>query len=169
MLLDEDHRLALSQEFDCLWSSSWDRSTVNLLCSAATKRYNTAYASFSIFDKSYEIFKYESGFNVSKNDRSVSIAAHALYTPDIMAIHDTHEVCYSLSRRIHFANVLVRIGDSLVTYLLQDLHTFDSLPEHPYYLLQELHWVSLRFSPTSLAILFPRWIVERWLFTAQSS
>jgi hypothetical protein len=86
--------MAAGRSYDIVWPN-WSRGKVNALISAAMKEFDTCFASISFFDGKYENFKAESGYNVSRVSRSISIAAHALLSVDVLVVLDTKQVCQS--------------------------------------------------------------------------
>jgi len=88
---NEGQRMTLARRYDILWPC-WTKEKSGALLRAAMSKFNTSYASFSIFDESCELFKAENGFNQPEINREMSIAAHMLYTNDILVLLDAQAV-----------------------------------------------------------------------------
>ncbi len=56
-------------------------------------QFGVRYGALSFFDNNYENFKMESGYQSKRINREISIAAHTLYSPEVLVIPDTHIVC----------------------------------------------------------------------------
>ena len=92
-----------SQSYDILWPN-WSKGKVNALICAAMKEFDTCLASISFFDGKYEHFKVESGYNVSRISRPISIGAHALLSVDALVVLDTRLVCQNSLTIYEFAH-----------------------------------------------------------------
>lgn len=84
--------MALCSRYDILWPQ-WAEENVGKVLLAAMTRFGTRFASVSIFDQKNEVLKVENGYNRSYIDRDVSIAAHVLYSSDVMVVLDAKKVC----------------------------------------------------------------------------
>ena len=62
----------------------------------AMTRFGTHYAALSFFDSRFENLKVENGYNVARIGRSISIAAHALNSTEVLAVVDSKQVSHSL-------------------------------------------------------------------------
>ena len=88
----EEMRLYASRSYDIVWPN-WSKGKVTALICAAMKEFDTCHASISFFDEKYEYFKVESGYNVSRISRAISIGAHTLLSADVLVVLDTKLVC----------------------------------------------------------------------------
>lgn len=88
---DELTRLAVSEEFDIVWKH-WSREKAKGLIECVMAQFGTNYVALSIFDEDSEIFKAENGINQSRIARSTSIAAHCIFSQDVMVVLDTRKV-----------------------------------------------------------------------------
>ena len=84
--------MSLVYSYDILWPS-WDQERAGALLRSAMARFDTRFAALSFFDGENEMFKVENGYNCSKIDRSISIAAHALLSADVLVLLDIKLVC----------------------------------------------------------------------------
>jgi hypothetical protein len=84
--------MSMGRSYDIVWPH-WSQAKAGALICAALKEFDVSLASLSFFDGKYEIFKAESGYNASRIPRSISIAAHALLSTDVLVVLDTKEVC----------------------------------------------------------------------------
>ncbi|RDL38312.1 uncharacterized protein BP5553_02652 [Venustampulla echinocandica] len=84
---NEAERLSSSSEFETVWPH-WEEQKATVLIQAALQRFGTPYAALSTFDDAHELFKAEYGYSMSRVDRSISLAAHTLYTADVLVILD---------------------------------------------------------------------------------
>ncbi len=66
---------------------------LGLLLKRFLMQFGVRYGSLSFFDNNYENFKMESGYHDKRINREISIAAHALYSSEVLVIPDTHLVC----------------------------------------------------------------------------
>jgi len=89
---NETERMALCSRYDILWPQFHNKNVGKVLL-AAMSRFSTSFISVSIFDQKNEVFKVENGYNRSHIDRDASIAAHVLYSSDVMVVLDTKKVC----------------------------------------------------------------------------
>ncbi len=89
---NEAERAALSTEYDIVWPN-WTQEKSGALLRAAMSKFETPYASFSIFDNKSELFRAENGYNQPEISRDMSIAAHALYTHEVLVLLDANNVC----------------------------------------------------------------------------
>ncbi|SZF05013.1 unnamed protein product [Blumeria hordei] len=87
---DEEQRCMCSKKFDLVWRESM-QERVGAHVRAALKKFGTRYGSMSFFDEEYELFIAENGYNVSRIQRSNSIAAHALYSTEVLSVIDTQK------------------------------------------------------------------------------
>ncbi|EPQ65939.1 Bgt-4713 [Blumeria graminis f. sp. tritici] len=87
---DEEQRCLCSKKFDLVWRESM-QERVGAHVRAALKKFGTRYGSMSFFDEEYELFIAENGYNVSRIQRSNSIAAHALYSTEVLSVIDTQK------------------------------------------------------------------------------
>lgn len=90
---DEEMRIAKHHSIDAPWTPELGGKTIALM-EAAAKRFHLSCASVSVFDERYDILRVEVGYNLMKLDRTTSIAAHALYSEEVLVILDTHQVCF---------------------------------------------------------------------------
>jgi hypothetical protein len=58
----------------------------------AMRRFDSRWASVSLFDSCKEIMKAEMGYSMTSFPRSDSIGAHVLLSGEVMVILDTHKV-----------------------------------------------------------------------------
>jgi hypothetical protein len=93
---NETERMALCSCYDIVWPQ-WAKENVGKILLAAMTRFGTRFASLSFFDQKYEVLKVENGYNRSHIDRDVSIAAHVLYSSDVMVVLDTKKVCATIA------------------------------------------------------------------------
>ena len=89
---NEAERVALSTHYEIVWPI-WTREKSGALLRAAMSKFETQYASFSIFDSKRELFRAENGYNQPEISREMSIAAHALYTHEVLVLLDAKNVC----------------------------------------------------------------------------
>lgn len=85
--------------FDILWAK-WDTETARRQMRKALAVFETGNAALSFFDGDYEIVRAENGYDLMRIDRLMSLAAHALYTGEVIWVLDTNKVsilCYHLS------------------------------------------------------------------------
>ncbi len=75
-----------------LWPQWAQRKTGDIM-RKAMDAFGTRFASLSFFDDKFELVKVENGYNRSQIDRDISIAAHVLFSPDVMVVLDTKKVC----------------------------------------------------------------------------
>ena len=85
----------MGSSYDIVWPQ-WSRDKASALICAAMKEFDTYFASLSFFDGKHEVFKAENGYNVSRISRSISLAAHALLSEDVLVVLDTKQVCQEL-------------------------------------------------------------------------
>ncbi|KAK0119867.1 hypothetical protein ONS95_011297 [Cadophora gregata] len=86
----EAERMRLSRQYDILWPQ-WGQDKAGDLIRLAMKKFKTRFVSLSFFNEESEVFKAENGFNQSRVDRSISLAAHCLLSKDVLVILDTKE------------------------------------------------------------------------------
>jgi hypothetical protein len=67
--------------------------------------FGVRYGSLSFFDNNYENFKMESGYGGKRINREISIAAHALYSSDVLVIPDAQLVCAATSSYNSYADL----------------------------------------------------------------
>ncbi|KAM3077439.1 hypothetical protein ACMFMG_006782 [Clarireedia jacksonii] len=87
---NEEARLAKHSAFDVLWPE-WTQDKACALITSSMARFQTKYASLSLFDGRYEVFKAENGYHTSRIERARSIAAHVLLSTDTLVILDTEK------------------------------------------------------------------------------
>lgn len=96
----EAERLVASQKFDQLWL----RRTSDLLTALQrlTEDFDPDFITLSTFGEGQEILVANSGFDVDTILRAESLAAHAMYTGDVMVVLDTKEViCFLLNSDLY--------------------------------------------------------------------
>jgi hypothetical protein len=140
--MNEAQRMALCGHYDLLWPI-WSNEKVVGLLRAAMSQFNTSFASFSIFNEKNEVFKAEKGYDQPELDRKISIAAHVLYTNEVLVLLDTQKVCL-LHRLGLISNFLARTGDFKEIPLSLVAPVFDSSQVHHFYLQRVSSWVSLQ-------------------------
>src|SRR4051812_23762329 len=78
---------------------AWDKGTLEITSNAVHKAmvtFGCLYAAMSWFDHGRELFQAEHGYGMPSISRSISIAAHALLSHDVLVVLDTKEVCFHL-------------------------------------------------------------------------
>jgi hypothetical protein len=88
---DEHERLRKSSIFDILWPN-WNIVTAERQIRKAMRSYKVGSAALSFFDVDYEIIRAENGYDLMRIDRLMSLAAHALYTGEVIWVLDTKKV-----------------------------------------------------------------------------
>jgi hypothetical protein len=88
---DEYERMRKSSIFDILWAK-WDTATAEHQIRKAMGNYKVDNAALSFFDGDYEIVRAENGYDLRRIDRLMSLAAHALYTGEVIWVLDTKKV-----------------------------------------------------------------------------
>lgn len=100
---DEHSRIQKHHSIDGGWDSELGGKLIALM-RAAGARFKLNQASLSVFDEKSEKLRVDCGYYIKNNnsidrniDRTTSIAAHALYSEEVLVIMDTHQVCFSIS------------------------------------------------------------------------
>jgi hypothetical protein len=88
---DEYERMRKSSMFDILWAQ-WDTKTAQHQMRKAMAVFEVDNAALSFFDGDYEIVRAENGYDLTRIDRLMSLAAHALYTGEVIWVLDTKKV-----------------------------------------------------------------------------
>ena len=83
--------MSVVSAYDILWPQ-WDQNRAGALLISAMAKFKTRFAALSFFDEDHEMFKAENGFHSSQINRSISIAAHALLSTDVLVVLDTKMV-----------------------------------------------------------------------------
>jgi hypothetical protein len=89
--------LSLCAKYDIIWRQQAEFDKVGSFLKDAINRFDARYGSLSFFDDRYEDIKIENGYGRSRIDRHISIAAHVLYSSDVLVILDTKQVCVTTS------------------------------------------------------------------------
>ncbi|KAI6248678.1 hypothetical protein HI914_02266 [Erysiphe necator] len=85
---NEEMRSTASKIHEHLWKElAYDRAKIYLR--EAKKKFGARFGAISFFDDEYEVCKAEKGYSVKHIQRSNSIAAHALYSTEVLTILDT--------------------------------------------------------------------------------
>lgn len=87
---DEDKRCSVSKNYEINWRE-WIQELAGIRLKETMKKFGAHCGALSFFDEEYEVLKAENGYNKLRIPRSNSIAAHALYTTEVLAILDTKE------------------------------------------------------------------------------
>ncbi|ESZ94329.1 hypothetical protein SBOR_5273 [Sclerotinia borealis F-4128] len=87
---DEATRITKHYSIDVPWPAELSAKLLALM-DAAAKRFRINSASLSIFDERFEKFRIDVGYNIGDIERTTSIAAHALYSEEVLVILDTHQ------------------------------------------------------------------------------
>ncbi|EHL00575.1 hypothetical protein M7I_3460 [Glarea lozoyensis 74030] len=85
---DEYKRMHMSSMYDILWPK-WDTKTAEYQMSKALAVFKVKHAALSFFDGDYEVIRAENGYDPMRIDRLMSLAAHALYTGEVIWVLDT--------------------------------------------------------------------------------
>lgn len=91
----ELQRRSIDEALDVAWFS-WSQVEAGTIIKTVMNTFSTHYASISFFDQNNEMFKVENGYHQANVPRSISIAAHALLSDEILVILDTKLVCSPL-------------------------------------------------------------------------
>ena len=102
---DEAARLEYCAKYESIWDNDEEFDKVGQQVAKALKHFEVTKGSLSFFDKFYERIQIEKGYNSDVIPRHSSIAAHALYSTDVMVVLDTQKVCAPLSLEVLLADV----------------------------------------------------------------
>ncbi|KFY42079.1 hypothetical protein V494_02621 [Pseudogymnoascus sp. VKM F-4513 (FW-928)] len=106
--LNEQERLASLFTMSRVWTP-WQESRSTDLVKAAREEFGVPGVSISLIDNNNEILKAEVGYNRRMIKRSVSIAAHALLTTEVLVVLDTQ-------RDWRFAKNPLVVGDPRIRF-----------------------------------------------------
>ena len=90
---DEEDRISLCKKYDIVWAHGTHTDKLVELVTVAIERFGAEAGCLSFFDEEAELIQIEGLHERSRVDRGESIAAHALYSQEVMVILDTHKVC----------------------------------------------------------------------------
>jgi hypothetical protein len=92
----EVERHSICRKYDILWEHEFERYKVGQHLQHALENFGVSGGAVSFFDERYEIAQISITGYASEIDRNISIAAHALCSPDVMVVLDTKKVCAAL-------------------------------------------------------------------------
>ena len=95
----EEERISKCRKYDVVWTPGTHTDKLVELVSTAAKRINAEAGCLSFFDEEEELVQIEGLLRRPRVERKESIAAHALYSQEVMVILDTHKVCGSISEK----------------------------------------------------------------------
>ncbi|QSZ32712.1 hypothetical protein DSL72_002291 [Monilinia vaccinii-corymbosi] len=88
---DEEARLQKHHSIDGPWSNELAGKILALM-GAAAKQFRTKNASLSVFDERFEKLRADCGYFIDANiKRTTSMAAHVLYSEEVLVVLDTHQ------------------------------------------------------------------------------
>jgi hypothetical protein len=142
--------MSVSAKYNTVLTQISASKRLGLLLKRCLQQFRVRYGSLSFFDNNYENFKLESGYHDKRINRELSIAAHALYSSEVLVIPDTHLVCATTSSYDYIADT-VRTGALSVIPLRPASQESDFLQAHPLYLQMEMYLLYSLSSRSSLA------------------
>jgi hypothetical protein len=89
--------MSVSARYSAVLTQQFASVRLGSLLKRCLQQFGVRYGSLSFFDNNYENFKMESGYCGKRINREISIAAHVLYSSDVLVIPDTHLVCATTS------------------------------------------------------------------------
>ncbi|RAL66374.1 hypothetical protein DID88_006067 [Monilinia fructigena] len=88
---DEEARLRKHRSIDGPWGKEL-ASKILALMGAAAKHFKMKNASLSVFDEKFEKLRADCGYFIDANiERTTSMAAHVLYSEEVLVVLDTHQ------------------------------------------------------------------------------
>lgn len=100
---NELRRASLSEPIVRGWDQGTLRKTSDFV-HQAMKMFNCRFAAMSWFDHGRELFQAEHGYETPSISRSISIAAHALLSHDVLVVLDTKEVGFHIHILFNFTD-----------------------------------------------------------------
>ena len=88
-----------ADRYDIIWHN-WDPETgknIGKLVLETMKSFGTKSVALSIFDDTLEQIMAEEGLRRNEIDREASIAAHVLFSSEVMVVLDAKQVCAPVS------------------------------------------------------------------------
>ncbi|KAB8292115.1 hypothetical protein EYC80_007860 [Monilinia laxa] len=88
---DEEERLKKHRSIDGPWGDELTNKILALM-GAAAKHFGMKNASLSVFDEKFEKLRADCGYFIDANiERTTSMAAHVLYSEEVLVVLDTHQ------------------------------------------------------------------------------
>ena len=97
--------MLVSSRHNTFWTQQPASERMGKLLKRCLEQFGVRYGSLSFFDNNYENFKMESGYGDKRINREISIAAHALYSSDVIVIPDAQLVCAATSSYNSYADL----------------------------------------------------------------